>query len=170
MILRNQIKSFTEQTIVLLGHENKNIDTLHKNIAFFQNELTEENKITKFLMKTQTSMLDAMRDLKQQPNTSEQNVVEHLSQNNKFNQISHSYRNKDHSREEQCKRNKEIAKENKIMYLGNLHETVTKSDLGAFFDLRTTIYLKGDCSIKFSKLQENGRRNGDLFHHLVMNL
>ena len=93
-----------------LGHENKNIDTLHKNIAFFQNELTEENKITKFLMKTQTFMLDVMTALKQRPNTSEQNAVEHLSQNNKFNQRSHSYRNKDHSREEQCKGNQEIAK------------------------------------------------------------
>ena len=82
-------------------------------------------------MKTQTFMLDVMTALKQRPNTSEQNAVEHLSQNNKFNQRSHSYRNKDHSREEQCKGNQEIAKENKIMYLGNLHETVTESDLGA---------------------------------------
>ena len=56
-----------------LDHENRNIDTLHKNIAFLQNELTEKNKIKE----TQTAVLDVMTDLRQQPNTSEQNVTEH---------------------------------------------------------------------------------------------
>ena len=67
-----------------LGHENKNIDALHKNIAFLQNELTEKNKIIKSLMETQTAVLDVMTNLRQQPNTPEQNIAEHLSQE-KFN-------------------------------------------------------------------------------------
>ena len=153
MILRNQIESFTEQTKMSLGHENKSIDTLHKNIAFLQNELTENNKIIKFLMKTETAMRGVMADLKQPPNTSEQNAVEHLSRNNTFNQRSHNYRNKDHLREEQRKRNQKIGKEKKIIYAGNLHEAVTKSDLGELFGPRRTNCLKDDCSIKMSKLQ-----------------
>ena len=83
-ILRNQIESFTEHTKMSLGHENGNIDTLHENIVFLQNELTEKNKIIKSLMETQTAVLDVMTDLRQQPNTPEQNIKEHLSQE-KFN-------------------------------------------------------------------------------------
>ena len=95
LILRNQIESFTEHTKLSLGHENRNIDALHKNISFLQNDLTEKNKIIKSLIETQTAVLDVMADLRQQPNTPEQNVMEHLSQV-KFNQTSHNYRNKDH--------------------------------------------------------------------------
>ena len=80
---------------MLLGHENRKKDVLHKNIAFLQNELAEKNKIIKSLMETQTAKLDVMTDLRQQPNTLEQNVMEHLLQE-KFNQRSHNYRNKDH--------------------------------------------------------------------------
>ena len=112
-ILRNQIESFTEHAKMSLGHENRNIDTLHKIIAFLQNELTEKNKRIKSLMETQAAVLDVMTDFK--PNTPEQNVMEHLSQE-KFNQRTHNYRNIDHSREEQCKRNQEAGKEKKIMY------------------------------------------------------
>ena len=95
LILRNQIESFTEHTKLSLGHENRNIDALHKNISFLQNDLTEKNKIIKSLIETQTAVLDVMADLRQQSNTPEQNVMEHLSQV-KFNQTSHNYRNKDH--------------------------------------------------------------------------
>ena len=49
------------------------------------------------------------------------------------------------------------------MYVGNFHETVTESDLGKLFVLRTTNYLKDSCSIKISKLQQNGRHNGHAF-------
>ena len=80
---------------MLLGHENRKKDVLHKNIAFLQNELAEKNKIIKSLMETQTAELDVMTDLRQQPNTLEQNVMELLLQE-KFNQRSHNYRNKDH--------------------------------------------------------------------------
>ena len=79
-ILRNQIKSFTEHTKMSLGHENGNIGALHKNITFLQNELAEKNKTIKSLMEKQTAVLDVMTDLRQQPNTPEQNVNEHLSQ------------------------------------------------------------------------------------------
>ena len=82
---RNQMESFTEQTKMLLGHENSNINTLHKNIAFLQNELTEKNQILKFLMETQTAGLDVMKELRQQTNIPEQKIAEHLSQI-KFNQ------------------------------------------------------------------------------------
>ena len=78
-----------------LGHENGNIDALHKNIAFLQNELTEKNKIIKSLLETQTAVLDGMEGLRQQPNTPEQNITEHLTQE-KVNQRSRNYRNKDH--------------------------------------------------------------------------
>ena len=85
-----------------LNHENGNIDALHKNFVFLQNELRKKNKIIKSIMKTQTAVLDFMTDLRQQQNTPQQNVTEYLSQE-KFNQRSHNYRNKDHSREEQHK-------------------------------------------------------------------
>ena len=63
-ILRNQIESFTEHTKTSLGHENRNIDVLHKNIAFLQNELTEKNEIIKSLTETQTVVLEVMSDFK----------------------------------------------------------------------------------------------------------
>ena len=71
-ILRNQIEPFTEHIKMLLGHENRNIDALHKNIAFLQNELTEKNKIIKSLMETQTAVLDVITDL-----TTEHSRTEH---------------------------------------------------------------------------------------------
>ena len=98
-VLRNQVESFTEHTKVSLGHENGNIEAFHKNIAFLQSKLIEKNKIIKSVMETQPAMLDIMTDLRQQPNTPEQNVKQDLSQET-FNQRPHNYREKDHSREE----------------------------------------------------------------------
>ena len=54
-------------------------------------------------METQSAVLNVMTDLRQQPNTPEQNVTEQLSQK-KFNQRSHNYRKKDQSRVKQRKR------------------------------------------------------------------
>ena len=47
-----------------LGHENRNIDALHKNTTFLQNEVTEKNEIIKSVMEAQTTVLDVMTDLK----------------------------------------------------------------------------------------------------------
>ena len=44
------------------------------------------------------------------------------------------------------------------MSVGNLRETVTESVLGELFGLGTTNYLKNNCSIEMSKLQQNGRQ------------
>ena len=96
-------------------------------------------------------MLDVMTDVRQQPNTSEENVAEHLSQE-KFNQKSHNYRNKDYSREEQHKRNQKGVKEKKITYVGNLHDNVTEIDLVELFNQRTTHYLIDNCPIEMFKL------------------
>ena len=49
------------------------------------------------------------------------------------------------------------------MYVGNLHENVTESDLVEASGLRTTNYLIDNCSIEMSKLQQNGRLNGNAF-------
>ena len=92
-----------------LGNENRNIEVLHKNIAFLQNELTEKNKITKSPMETQTAVLDVMTGLIQQLNAPEHNLTEHLSQD-KFKQRSRNHRNKDHSREEKRKINQHVGK------------------------------------------------------------
>ena len=94
--------------------------------------------------------------------TPEQNIKEILSQD-KFNQRSHNYRNKDHSREEKRKRNQQIGKKKKTMYVGNLHEKVTERDLVKLFGLRTTNYLTDNSSIKMSNLQQNIRQNGHAF-------
>ena len=83
-------------------------------------------------METQTVALDVMADLKQQPNTPEQNVREHLSQE-KFNQRNRNYRNKDHSREEKGKIHQQVGKEKIIMYVGNLYKNVTESDFSQIF-------------------------------------
>ena len=66
-------------------------------------------------METKTAVLAVMTDLKQKPNTLEQNTAEHLP------------RNKDHSREEQRKGNQQVGKEGKKIHVGNLHETMTES-------------------------------------------
>ena len=68
-------------------------------------------------------------------------------------------RNKDHSRGKQRKRNHQAGKEKKIIYVGNLHENVTGSDLGKVFGLRRTNYSKDNCFIKKLKLQQNRRIN-----------
>ena len=87
------MECFTEHTKLSLGHESRNIDALHKSIVSLQNELTEKNKIIESRLETQTAVLDEITDLRQHPNTPEQNTAEHLSQE-KFNQRSHTYRTK----------------------------------------------------------------------------
>ena len=44
------------------------------------------------------------------------------------------------------------------MYVGNLNKTVTESDLGELFGLRTN-YLEDNCSIEMSKFQQNEKHN-----------
>ena len=113
-------------------------------------------------MEIQTAVLDLMTDLRQRPNTPEQNVSEHLSRE-KFNQRSHNHRSKDHSREKKRKRNQEAGKKKKIMYVGNLHENMTERDLVELFGLWTTNYLLDNCSIEMSKLRQNERHNSHTF-------
>lgn len=92
-----------------------------------------------------------MTELRQQKNSPEQNIPKHLSQNKKFNQIPHNYRKKDHSKEKQPKGSQEVGKKKKIWYVRNLDDTVTESDLGKLLGLRTTNFLKYNCSIEMSK-------------------
>ena len=49
------------------------------------------------------------------------------------------------------------------MYVRNLQEKVTESDLVELFGLRSTNYLIDNCSIEMSKLQQNGRHNVHAF-------
>ena len=147
---------------MLLGHENRNIDDLHKSIAFLQNESTENNKIIESIMETQTAVLDVMTDLRQQPNTPEQNVKERLLQE-KFNQRSHICRKKYHSREKQSRRNQKAGKEKKLTYVGHLHVNVIESKWAELFVLKITNYLIDNCSIEKSKLLQNGRHNSHAF-------
>ena len=49
------------------------------------------------------------------------------------------------------------------MYVGNLYETVTESDLGKLFGLKTMNYLLNNWSAEMSKLQQDGRHNGHAF-------
>ena len=106
-----------------LGHENRNIDALHKNIVFLQNELAKKNKMIKSLME----VLDVMTDLREQQNTPEQNITEHLPQD-KLNKRSHNYRNKDYSREKRYNRNQSAGNEKKKNVLWE-RENVTEGDL-----------------------------------------
>ena len=50
-----------------------------------------------------------------------------------------------------------------MIYVGNLYENVTESDLVKHFGLRTTNYLTDNCFIKMFKLHQNGRRNDHEF-------
>ena len=45
-----------------LGHENKNIDALHNNIALLKKELPEKNKTIKSLMETERAVLNVLTD------------------------------------------------------------------------------------------------------------
>ena len=63
--------------------------------------------------------------------------------------------------EKQPKRNQELERKKKIIYVGNLHENVTKNDLVKLFGLRTTNYLIDNCFIKMLNLQQYG--NGHAF-------
>ena len=49
------------------------------------------------------------------------------------------------------------------MYVENLQEKLTESNLVEVSGLRTTKYLIDDCSIEISKLQQNGKLNGNAF-------
>lgn len=60
--------------------------------------------------------------------------------------MSHNYRDKDHSREEQRKRNQQVGKEKEIMYVGNLYDNVTGSDLIELFGARTANFLIDNCT------------------------
>ena len=108
-----------------------------------------------------------MTDIKQELNIPEQNTAEHLSQNNRFKQRSPSYKSKDHLREEQRKINQQVGKSKEIMCEGNLHEIVSKKNLGEFFGLGTTNYLKDNCSSKMSRFQQNRRHKGHVCDKLV---
>ena len=118
-------------------------------------------------METQSAVLNVMTDLRQQPNTPEQNVTEQLSQK-KFNQRSHNYRKKDQSRVKQRKRYQEAGKEKKTMYMRNLHEDVTESDLVERFGKRTANYLIDNCSNATSNNKVEDPMAMHLFQYLVM--
>ena len=93
-----------------------------------------------------------MTGLRQLPNVPEQNIAKYLSKKPSLIRTLNN-RNKDHSREEHHKTNQQVRKEKKIVYVGNLHETVTDSDLGKLFGLRTKNYLIHNGFIEMSKLR-----------------
>ena len=45
-----------------------------------------------------------------------------------------------------------------IAYINNLHENVKEPDIYEFFDLKTTTYLRDNCSVHMPQLESNGRR------------
>ena len=47
-----------------LGHENRNIDALHNNIALLKNKLPEKNKTIKSLVETERAVLNVLTDSK----------------------------------------------------------------------------------------------------------
>ena len=93
-----------------------------------------------------------MTGLRQLPNVPEQNIAKYLSKKPSLIRTLNN-RNKDHSREEHHKTNQQVRKEKKIVYVGNLHETVTDSDLGKLFGLRTKSCLIDNSLIEMSKLR-----------------
>ena len=117
-------------------------------------------------METQTTVLvlGVMTDFRQQPNTPEHNIKEHVSKTyliNMFNR-SHDYRNKDYSREEQRKRDQQVGRKGNNVR-GQSSCERGESDLVKLFGLKTTNYLMDNFFIEMSKLQQNKRHNGHVF-------
>ena len=117
-------------------------------------------------METQTTVLvlGVMTDFRQQPNTPEHNIKEHVSKTyliNMFNR-SQDYRNKDYSREEQRKRDQQVGRKGNNVR-GQSSCERGESDLVKLFGLKTTNYLMDNFFIEMSKLQQNKRHNGHVF-------
>ena len=130
-----------------LGHENKNIDALHRSIALLQNELTEKNKMIKSLKEIQTAVLDVMADLDSSwiiQNRTWRNIYRKTSLIKDLKITEKIFKRRP-------TQNKSASwKKKKIIYVGNLHEDMTESDLVELSGLRTMNCSIDDCSIEMS--------------------
>ena len=143
--LHNKIDRFMETfNKTISNFETKPYEILQDNIEFLQNELRSKDEIIKTLMETQTAVLENL-PLSKPPqqtenNTSFQKDVNQLNKNIAFkgqanqeynNQSQHHVVNTQYqkSSKQQNHNHNQKSKQEKRLYIGNLHKDVKEQDL-----------------------------------------
>ena len=173
--LHNKIDRFMETfNKTISNFETKPYEILLDNIKFLQNELRCKDQIIKTLMETQTAVLENL-PLSKPPqqtenNTSFQKDVNKLNKNIVFKgQASWEYNNQSQqhvlnthyqkSSKQQNRNHDQKSKQEKRLYIGNLHKDVKEQDLTELFGFNATTYLQENCRVDLPT-GKNGKNKG----------
>ena len=167
--------------------QNRNVDLLHENIKILQNELAQKNEIIKSLMEIQSTVFDSLLAgrndqtiSEQQQQQQSQQLLEHNkqtmyeqhqqqiqqnqhTQNIELSQQQQQQQQQSHYRKKTQQQQIEPKNQNRSIYAGNLHISVTENDLYDFFGLRSTKYLQETCKVDLPLCKRTGKSKGYAF-------
>ena len=183
----SKIESISQSLQVFQDRETKTNEIFHQNMNFLQNEPLTKNEIIKSLSETQTTILEALSSFKQfecnqisqltcqkqhqspPPTPSQQQKPTHHNDksHSKHNECLQSLDRDIVTAKKQSKFKMYAPKQNikqianslltQTLYIGNLSDHTTEDDLYELFGLRSTKYLKQNCSVKMSTNSNTGK-------------
>ena len=171
-----------ENKVNVLSDQCKNIEVLQDNIKFLQMELKTKNEIINNLLDSQSGIAESLSLAKQQNNqaaslakqqTKTQDKPElhrtELAQPTRESFQQHQ-QNKHHQKklhdvdqhiQKQKYRSSQQLKQNcKKLYVGNLNPNVTEEDINELFGLKSTEYLRQNCSVELPIDRNTGKLKG----------
>ena len=177
----NLEKEITDMTV-----RNTKVDLIHENIKILQNEPAQKNEIIKSLIEIQSTVFDSLsagrndQDISNQQQQHHQQQQEQSQQLLERNQLTMYEQHQQQIQQDQHTQNTQLPQEqqqqqqqshyrkktqqqqvepknqNRSIYAGNLHISVTENDLYDFFGLRSTKYLQETCKVVLPLCKRTG--------------
>ena len=159
-----------ENKINVLSDQCKNIEVVQDNIKFLQVELKTKNEIIKNLLDTQSAIVESLSLEKKQQNSQAASLAKQQTkiqdepelhctklaqstresfQQHQQNKHQKKFHNVDQHIQKQKYQSRQQLKQNcKKLYVGNLNPKVTEEDINELFGLKSTEYLRRNCSVE----------------------
>ena len=153
--------------------KNRNTDLLHENIKIIQEKLAQNNEIIKSSMEIQSTVFDSLSAGRNNQTISDeqqqsQQLLEY-SQQTMYEQHQQQIQQNQHTQniqlpqQQQQQQQQQSHKQNRSIYVGNLHIKVTENHLYDFFGLRSTKYLQGTCQVDLPLCKKQANLKDPLF-------
>ena len=163
----------------------KNIKVLQDNMKFLQMELKAKNEIINNLLDTQSAIVESLSLAKQQNSQASSLAKQQTKTQDKpelhrtelaqptrescqqHQQNKHHQKNlhdvDQHIQKQKYQSSQQLKQTCKKLYVGNLNPNVTEEDINELFGLKSTEYLRQNCSVEMPIDRNTGKSKGFSF-------
>ena len=174
-----------ENKVNVLSDQCKNIEVLLDNIKFLQLELKTKNEIINNSLDTQSAIVESLPLAKQQnsqavllakqqskrqdkPETHRTELAQPTRESFQQHQQNKHHQTNLHDVDQHIQKQKyqssqQLKQNFKKLYVGNLNTNVKEEDINELFGLKSTEYLRQNCSVKMPIDRNTGKSKGFAF-------